>query len=395
MARRLKLRLYRPSAGLVRRLAQLAVILVIGALLTWRLRTLPAGLAEAELLTLDTAAKAPVWSPQFVAGLPYHLLLKGLRAYAESAAAARLLSIGLSALGLMAFYKLAREWWSRPVATISAVLLGTSYWSLVLSRLIGPHSLILLWTMLLLIFFLRLKHESKWWQIAAAGAIAGASVYVSPFTAWMAFFMTISSVWHSVSHARGRVLSGWAVYCLSGAIALIPISVVALRRPGVLLEVAGLGHVNGFGEALHSAARVVHVLIWDGSPVALALPAIGLIDIALIILLTLGVIRTVNTWRIQRSQLLIGMSGLAVLLAVAGGLQYPLYSFGLPVVFLCVGRGVNQYLSEWFRRFPRNPSGRLIGMLAIASLVILISVYNLRSYYVAWAKNPTVKAQFR
>lgn len=394
MLKQLKLHKFKPSRKLRRKVVLGSAGLVILLTLTWKLRSLPAGICEGELAVLATVDRKMILSPDFIFNLPYNLLLLGVRQVSKATLAARGLSLGLAGLGLAAFFVLAREWWSRSVAAAGTVLLGTSYWFLSLSRLIGPHSLIILWLSALLLMFLKLKEGSKWWHIAVSGFMAGLSIYISPLAAWFAVILSAAAIIHSIRTSRGRIYTGWAVYLASALTAAVPYVVAALQRPGMVAATFGISRLPGPALAWQNVLSTGRVLLWDGQIVPLAVPNIGLLDAALMVLLLLGFTRTLQTWRLQRSRLLLALSGLALLVAALSSVSYPLYAYILPLAFLFVTRGLNQYWGEWSKRFPKNPSARIGAGLAIVILVATISTYNLRAYYRSWALNPTVTAQF-
>jgi hypothetical protein len=58
-----------------------------------------------------------------------------------------------------------------------------------------------------------------------------------------------------------------------------------------------------------------------------------------------------------------------------------------------VATGIAYMLHEWFKVFPHNPIARSIGIIVIAIAILLTSVYQTRSYFVAWRYSPdTAKA---
>lgn len=394
LARRLKLRLHL-TPQVKRWLWTAGLTGVILTALTWRFAKLPSGISDTEASTLETVLHAPLRSAQFIAFLPYHLALKIILRVSSTLEVARAFSLAIAVGGLLAFYRLAREWWSHLVAGAATIMLGTSYWFLLLSRLIDPQVLSLFYLPLLILLFLRLKHESKWWQIVVTGFVAGGAVYQPPVMGWVALSLTAMALIHSIRTSRGRILAGWMIFFASFAFALAPLILITLQDSTALAQAFGLVDFQPAAEILGGLVSVVRTALWDGGIVPLLLPHIGLIDFVSLVFVLLGSIRTIATWRVQRSQLIILAAGLSLAVTALSTRQYAALGYFLPVAYLLVARGLNQYISEWRKRFPRNPSARLASLGAIIVLVGFVCVYNLRSYYVAWARSESVQRQFK
>lgn len=368
--------------------------LAIMATFAWRIKSLPPAFAEQEILNFDLVLNNKLFSPELMAGYPYYVVLKTILRFTHDVLVIRILSLALSGLGLMLFYRLCREWWSRTVAISSTAILGTSYWFLLLARLADYQCLTLLVFCLLLLLFLRLKHESKWWQIMLTGGVAGLAIYLPPFLSWLSLILTALAITHAIKSNRGRLPVGWLIYFASFIVVLAPLILAAASHPAVLLSLFGVEDIASFSQMQHNLIAAVRALTWDGRLSPLLLPAVGLVNVVVIVMGLLGLLRTVATWRLQRSQLILLSSFLALTIIVISERPVVAYGYVLPVVYLLVARGLNQFMSEWFKRFPRNKSAHFGAGFALTSLIVLTALYNLQTFYIAWAKSDHVRAQF-
>ncbi len=109
------------------------------------------------------------------------------------------------------------------------------------------------------------------------------------------------------------------------------------------------------------------------------LPLLGVLEIAMFIL---GVYFYVTHLQAARARLIIILSVASWLLIGVGGLAS--LSLIVPVVYLVVTTGIAYMLREWLKVFPSNPIARAIGVSVVMIAVLLTSVYQTRSYFVAW-----------
>lgn len=375
-------------------IAWVALGIVIVLALSWRLTSLPEAFSAPEMTNFDLVRSNRVFSPMLAIGWPYFVILKAILRVTTNPGVIRGFSVIVSGLGLVMFYRLCREWWSRTVAISTTAILGTSYWFLLIARLADYQFINLALFNLLLLAFLRLKYESKWWQVALTGTIAGSAFYFPPVLSWLSLFLTILAIAHSISSNRGRLSVGWLVYFASLLVVLIPMIIAVSQQPSIIWSIFGLDKLAGTSDMLINLKVALRAMLWDGRMSPLLLPYVGLVDIAVAILALLGFIRTIATWKLQRSQFMLLTSLIVVIFIIASSQRPLVYGYALSAVYLFVARGFNQYLSEWAKRFPRNQSAKLASRLVLISIVSLIVVYNLQTYYTAWAKSDHVRAQF-
>ncbi len=396
MAKLSTLRLYRPTPRAKRLVLAVLIGLAVVLTFSWRLSDLPPGLADFEKIHL-AIARGPVNNPEFLSGFYYYLPLKAvLFLTTQNILATRLVSLGASALGLVVFYLLARNWWSRLAASLATILAGTSYWFLLVSRTISPISMSLLLTCSLLLLFLQLKQDSKKWQIALSGFLTGLCFYLPPLLPTLGIIITVAGMIYSRRQYRGKLPITWLIYVATLLVALIPLIVGVAQTPSLITQVFGLNDISFAPmDILHHTFLAGRTIIWDGGQIIGLLPGIGLLDIGSLGLITLGFLRMASTPRLQRSRLLV-VAFVICAIFVLIQIQPP-YAYGyiLPIVYLLSARGINQLLSEWQSRFPTNDVAKITSLFAVIGLVIVVSLYNLSAYYQAWGRSELIESQYR
>ncbi len=374
-------------------------VIVFGSLVAavvWRLGALPAGLSQAEISLLSQLRQTDWLSVTVLERLLYLIPTKAILSLdlkEHTFLALRTVNALYAFAGLILYYRLARNWWSQTVALACTVLLATSAWFLVTVRVIDSSILAMVWLPLLLLIFLKLKHESKWWQIAAAGGVSGLAFYVSPILAWLSLVLIATAINYSVRLNRGRLVNGWLIFFGGFFLSLAPLAFAAIREPRVLLRVLGISELNSAPEMWDRIKALVEAMILNAShtPFIQNLP---LLDIATITLALYGLLRALTTAKLGRSTPVLFVLIVSLLITVLTHTETLLYAYLLPIVYLLVARGLNQLMSEWYKRFPRNPSARLAGVTALVLLVGLTSLYNIRVFYVAWDRSPQTQQHY-
>lgn len=389
---RFKIKL-RPQAK--RNLSILFILIASMTIFLWRIFELPEGLSNPEASVIS-AAQSGVLSPEFIVHAPYNALLKiVLHLSEDSLIAARLLSAVLSASGLVAFFLLARKWWSITIALTTTGLLGTSYWFLLSSRLVHPHSASLLWLSLLLLLFLGLKHQSRWWHILGAGAAGGLSLYHPPLMGWVSVVLSVSALVYSLKTTRKSVTTGWIAYFGAMLVTILPLLFVAGNNPKVFKIIFGLERFSfSLGNWIGDLIDTMSTIFISADQGYAVLPGVPLVDIIIVIFATYGLMRTLSAWKTHRSHLMLLLLGISIFITLYARDQALSLVYWLPVVYIYVGRGINQYFSEWKIKFPRNKSAHYFAVFILALLAFSSALYNLRTFYTAWARSDTVQSQF-
>ena len=100
------------------------------------------------------------------------------------------------------------------------------------------------------------------------------------------------------------------------------------------------------------------------------------------IMAILGIIFYLRHVRTNRTRLIITMSAVSwLLIAMIGNTSISLI---VPIMYLFAASGIDYLLRQWLGVFPRNPVARSVGVALMMIVIALSSVYQTRSYFVAW-----------
>ncbi len=374
---------------------------LLALLLLFRLGSLTYG--NAAPIEATTAAAALDWHTILANPLnaPYLVvkLLVRLSGH-DGITSLRLISVVFAGLAAMLFYLVARGWHNTRVALLATWLFVSSGWFLHVARLGSPE---ILWIVSILAIVVLLSPNRNgrqtWLALPSTLAILSIVLYV-PGMVWLVLAglllrrKNIAEAWTATKVLWLRIVS-----VLFSIILLIPLVRALTLQPSLILHWLGLpgssslsdvsissvGHniVNvPLGLLLHSEFDAAH---WLGT-----LPLLSSFEIAM---LALGVYFYATHMRAARTRLIVALAVVAVLLAgIIGVLGISLI---VPVVYLLLAAGIAYILRLWLQVFPNNPVARSIGILVILFAVLLTSIYQTRSYFVAWRYSPETSRAFQ
>ncbi len=111
-----------------------------------------------------------------------------------------------------------------------------------------------------------------------------------------------------------------------------------------------------------------------------------------IIMLLVGIYFYSHHTRAGRTRLIMVLAGIAWLLTSIIGLTS--ISLVVPVIYLLLAAGIAYMLHLWLKVFPHNPIARTLGITFIMLAVLMTSIYQTRSYFVAWRYNAETSRVF-
>jgi hypothetical protein len=305
----------------------------------------------------------------------------------------RLVTTMWAIVAMVLFYLVARQWHSVRVATLATWLFITSSWFLHTARLATPEILWLVSILALVVLFSpRREGFDNRLSFPILIATLSAALYV-PGMVWLVLLSiflrreNIADAWYASSNFLLRALT-----IFGGLVLLAPLGRGLYLNQALLKEWVGL---RAIGSPVIMAKQFLavpkHIFVsgpldpvhWLGR-----IPVLSVFEIAMFIV---GAYFYARHLRAARSRFIIVLSVLAWIIIGIGGLVS--LSLIIPVIYLVVTTGIAYMLHEWFKVFPRNPIARSIGVAVIAVAILLTSVYQTRSYFVAWRYSPdTIQA---
>ncbi len=301
----------------------------------------------------------------------------------------RLVSTVWAVIAIVLFYIVARQWHSARVAGLATWLFISSAWFLHTARLATPEILWLVSVLALVVLFTpRRQGFDNRLVLPVTLIVLCVSLYV-PGMVWL--------VLASIIVQRGNVAQAWAatgsylgrgLSLLLGAAILTPLVYALFQTPSLLRAWAGIGPV--LGQPLDIAMRFLAVpkqlfVAGPADPVYW-LGRLPLLSVFETLMLVVGVYFYVRHFGAARARFILILSGIAWLVYAIGGLTS--LSLIIPAVYLFVATGIAYMLRQWLQVFPQNPIARALGIAVIVTAVLLTSIYQTRSYFVAWRYSP-------
>jgi len=382
-------------------LAIFAAFGLLLGLLWYRLGSLTQGkAAEIEVATQLSSAtwQAIVANPLYA---PYNFLhLIGVMLGYTGITSIRLTSTFFAIIAAVLFYFTARQWHSMRVALLASWLFVTSAWFLHVSRLGSPEILLLV-SMLAIVVILAPNRNGRHNRLALPSMLLGltAVLYV-PGMIWLVLIgaiiqrKNIREAWQVTDALWMRTLS-----LLFGIVLLAPLVYAFVKTPGLTREWLGLNpslelSLEGLKTVAYTIGNVPKSLFVSSSfdPVHW-LGHLPLLSSFEIIMLLLGMYFYATHIRAARTRLILTLSAVALLIIGISGITA--ISLIVPIVYLVVAAGIAYILHLWLKVFPNNPVARTTGIVIILLTVLLTSVYQTRSYFVAWRYNPDTVQSFQ
>jgi hypothetical protein len=295
---------------------------------------------------------------------------------------------------MVLFYLVARQWHSVKVASLATWLFITSSWFLHTARLATPEILWLVSILALVVLFSpRREGPTTWLSFPILIATLGAVLYV-PGMVWLVLLSiflrrdNIADAWDASHNPLVRFLS-----VLGGLLLLAPLGRALYLFPELIKPWLGVQHIESGVLITKQFLAVPKQLFVSGpfDPVHWLgrLPLLSIFEITMFII---GAYFYATHLRAARSRFIIILSLLAWLIIGIGGLVS--LSLIVPVVYLVLTTGIAYMLHEWFKVFPNNPLARTLGIVVIAIAILLTSIFQTRSYFVAWRYSPDTARVF-
>ena len=308
----------------------------------------------------------------------------------------RLPNVLFGGLAVLTFAWLARLWHGTRPAVLATVLFATSAWTLHVSRL-ASFDVMYLWGGLTLLLVNARLHKR-----GATATIWYGSLLISGLLAYIPGLIWLILVCAYLE--RAQIKAGWmtfglwwqrSLYVLAGLVWL-PLLIKQLLRPGQLVTWLGLPH--DFASPIHLLKQLVavpiHLFVRGPQYPTVWLDRLPLLDSFTLVICAIGIyfyvsrVKQVSRGRLLGVFLLIG----TILVGLGGPVGLSLI---VPLLYIAAGTGIAYLLHDWLRVFPNNPLARGLGVGLIILAVGLSSLYNLRSYFVAWPHNRVTHSSFQ
>ena len=378
-------------------LSTVAIItLGIALLLFMSLETLLPGYAQVEVETARSARSFEAIADNPV-NAPYKLLVLGVsEIIGDPLLATRISTAAVGAMCMVLFYVIIRKVHSKRIAFLATVLFATSAWFLHAARLGTPD--------IMLVFSILAFTLSGYWLVrngrrSVYSVIAILAVAISIFVPGMLWFILAGLLVRrgkDILVVRRHVAAwqlGLLVFLII-ALVIAPLAWAIIRDPKIALALLGLPSVVPDAVEFLKNLATIPISLFIAAPQdpVTWLGHLPLLDIATSALFALGIYYYFKFRQLDRAKFLGFFAlGASILIALDSGVTIAIL---LPAVFVGIAGGVALMITQWFTVFPRNPLAQSVGVVTLALIIGMSSVYNLRAYFVAWPHWPPAKAAF-
>lgn len=372
-------------------------LLIFGSILIYELGSLNKnGISYIELQSINTTYG---WHGLYSS--PLYLPLKLIRSIIytlgsnHSQFVTRLPNVILGGVTIAIFAWLIRLWHGKRTAILSTVVFATSSWVLHVSRLASYDVLYLLLIPALLLSVAALQRHATKPVVFYGSILLWGSLLYLPGAIWL---IALTIYWERKAIKQGwkqfKSLKQRALYVVSGLIWL-PLLIVDLIRPDMLKVWLGLPkEFSGPLTILKDLWSVVFSLMIHGpANASIWLQNAPVFDVFSLLMIGLGIYFYAKHWRVGRTRLLLSYLVVGIILTSLGGAVG--LSILVPLLYICIATGIAYLIHEWLKVFPINPFARTMGLSLVVLAISLSSLYNLRSYFVAWPHNIQTQKTFR
>lgn len=371
-------------------------LVVVGSLLWFRIGSLTYGrAAEIEAASIlaagdwHTLVADPLNAPY--TALQYFVTLLGHNGITSM----RLVTTVWAIVAIGLFYIVARQWHSMRVAALATWLFISSAWFLHTARLATPEILWLVAILALVVLFSpRKEGRFSWLSLPTLSISLALTLYV-PAMVWL---LLLSVVIRRKNIAEAwQASTNWFLRVVSVVFGLV---LVAPLVRALYIDTSLIGRWLGFDGSLEAPLAIAKQFLAVPKQLFISGPLdpvhwlgrLPLLSVFEIVMFVLGAYFYASHLKAARSRFILVLSMLAWILIAVGGVAS--LSLIVPVVYLVLTTGVAYMLHEWFKVFPTNPVARALGIVVVATAILLTSIYQTRSYFVAWRYSPDTAEVF-
>lgn len=365
-------------------------------LLVFRLGSLLPGLSGPEVTSAQTSTVSDI--RQNPINAPYRLLQgASVKVFGATDWAVRLPSVMFGVLTIFALFVFLRRLYGERIAIMGSLLVGFSSFFLIYARL-GTPSIMMAWAIAALLAvgaWILTSEKITSRHIISAAVVGSVALYV-PF-GWLWLLLIIlakpKELINTIKQGNNFAIAGFVLILLA---AIGPIAFAASQNTALLKDfVLWPDVVPNLRAFLGNIVRVLLAPFWRDTladPVT-HLGNLPLLDIFSSAMVILGGLTLLFKPTLARTRVLIIILTVSVI-SIAATRDRGAFAM-LIVPFAVLGAvGLHRLLGEWYEMFPKNPFAR-VGALAPVAIVLLMAVYyQLHRTYVAWPRNPDVKASY-
>ncbi len=372
-----------------------AVLLV--TLLTIDISNVPYGIGNSEMNSAVASNSLNPLSPRIadIVNFPYHILQKAsIGLFGLSTLSIRLPSVILGLAAGLVLAVMLNTWFRRNVAIISLMIASFSVPFISSARLGVPT---IMYTLLLLLTLLsavkltaKSKHDFLWKLLLLVSALL--LLYV-PFGVYTLLALVIAGALHP--HIRYQLTHTSklkaAILSLLALVLVAPIVIASVYDHGVFKQLFGLTAIE---QSLQPHVLKETVISLLKTLFLFSRPNAGetvspFLNLTFSLFIAFGLIKVIIDHHAARSYLLLIWLVFTVGMLLIDPGQLPLL-FVPSILLLAIG--IETFISEWYKLFPRNPYARIGALFPITLIFVGLIAIAITRYFYAYTYSDTTSA---
>ncbi|TXG76015.1 hypothetical protein E6P97_04370 [Patescibacteria group bacterium] len=374
---------YRYAVGYILFAFFLAVIMFVD------INRAPNGISGSEMASVvaSNSINITALQPLDVVNLPYHLLQKAsIESLGLSPLAIKLPSLLLIFLASGILAATLFHWFRKGIAIIALLFAVTSIPFITFGRTGTPDVLyiLLLLTVLLGAVMMNTKGViSIFWKFILVSA--GLLLLYMPLGIYAVLTVSIAGIFHPHVRHQIRRTQPWQLAALSvyALVLVAPIIVASISDPKVLEILLG---IDGLASRLSPAGISATLITIIKSLFGFHQTTVGemvtpFFSLPFALFVAFGLVRTIVDRHAARSYLLHIWLTVSALILLIDSSQIALLF--VPCIML-MAIGLETFLREWYRLFPRNPYARITALIPLSLIVAGIVTISANRYFLSY-----------
>ncbi len=363
----------------------LFIVFLLGMLLT-DIGSVPSGISDSEMSSSVASNALNPFIPHAsdVISLPYHLLQKlSISLLGLSPFSIRLpsLVLALAASGILA--AMLALWFRRGVAILALLLATTSVAFISFGRTGTAAVLYMLLLLIVLLGAVKLTTKSPyalWWKFVVT--TAGLLLIYMPLGVYAVIAFIIAGLFHPHVRYQIKHTKWWQslLFALLSVILLAPLIIAAINDRQTLEVLFGIDQLFSKLSLEAIGASILAILksffLFNKTVVGETISPF--LSLPLALLVAFGLVRTITDFHAARSYLLHVWILISIPLLILNPTQLALLF--VPCVML-TAIGLETFLHEWYKLFPRNPYARVFALVPISLVIVGVVAVSASRYF--------------
>jgi len=368
-------------------------VLLLGYLLLVGIHGVPYGVSEPEMNSaIASNSLNPLKTKALdVVNLPYHLLQKAsIGLFGLSPLTMRLPSLVLAMTAGLVLALMLNQWFRKNVALLSLLIVMSSVPFIAMGRTGTAAVLYLLLLLVIMLGAVKLTTRAPGtfgWKLLVA--TAGLLLLYTPLGIYALLALLIAGALHPHVRYQIKRTKWWQVLvlCLLALVLTAPIIIASMADSHtlrVLLGVEAIGQSLQLTQLRASLGALVKNVLFISSPhTALVAPFLSL---TFLLFVLFGFVKAIKDRHAARSYLLFIWLAISLPLLIINPSHITLF-FVPCIIMLAIG--LETFVSEWYKLFPRNPYARISALIPLAIIIVGLIATSMSRYFYGYIYSDT------